>query len=291
MKRLLLVVLVFTMCLSLCSCDSLLQKAKSYITGQEISTMPDDYVTTLENDEFIYELYKTYVKVTEYKAEATEVKIPSEIDGKPVKVIGSLCFFETAPVTSVEIPDSVETIEASAFYYAENLVSITIPDSVTSIGMRAFAWCNLLESVKLGSGITEIPDYCFNHCVSLTDVVIPDNVTSIGTRAFSYCQKLSEETIPKNVESVGDRAFVDCAELEYLVIENDTVALGLNLIENSDKAVIIASENSASYQYCAENGIRWSNSKSVEAVMLEKPETSVPSEFSEASESTESISE
>lgn len=291
MKRLLLVVLVLTMCLSLCSCDNLLQKAKSYITGQEISQMPEDYVTTLENDEFIYELYKTYVKITEYKAEATEVKIPSEIDGKPVKVIGSLCFFETAPVTSVEIPDSVETIEASAFYYAENLVSITIPDSVTTIEMRAFAWCNLLESVKLGSGITEIPEYCFNHCISLKNIEIPDNVAKIGARAFSYCQKLSEVTVSKNIESVGDRAFVDCDALEYLIIENDAVALGVNLIENSDKAVIIAAENSASYQYCAENGIRWSTSKSVDAVILEKPEVSVPAESSESLDPSETVSE
>ena len=267
MKRLYLVLLTVALCVSLCSCDSILQKAKSAITGEAISEMPADYITTLENEQYTYELYDGYVKIIEYLAEETVVTIPSEIDGRPVSVIGSLCFFQTG-IVSVTIPSSVKTIEASAFYYADALKEITIPDTVEKIEMRAFGWCNALESVTVGKGITEIPDYCFNHCASLTTVEIPDNIKTIGVRAFSYCEKLSEQTVPSTVESIKERAFAGCAALEFVTIENESVSLGTKIFDGSDNAVIIAPEGSTAYDYCVENNLRWSTSKAVEAIVL-----------------------
>ena len=149
MKKVLLLLLAAALCLSLCSCDSLLKKAKSYVTGVEESEMPDDYITSLENEDFKFDLYKSYVKLTAYIGEATEVTLPTELEGKPVTVIGSLCFFETVGVTSVSISSSITTIEESAFYYCDKLTSIVIPDNVTKIGSRAFAWCDSLETVVL----------------------------------------------------------------------------------------------------------------------------------------------
>lgn len=272
MKKILLLILAAMLCICLCSCDSLLQRAKSAITGEEISQMPDDYIATIENEQYTYELYESYVKIIEYRAEETEITIPDEIDGRPVTVIGSLCFFET-PVVSVTIPSSVKTIEASAFYYADALKSITIPDTVERIQMRAFGWCNSLESIVLGSGIAEIPDYCFNHCSALTSVEIPSNVNTIGLRAFSYCEKLSEQVIPATVETVGERAFVSCTALDFITFENPSVTLGASMFDETENVVIIAAENSNAYNYCVENNLRWSTSKSVEAVILGNEDT------------------
>lgn len=288
MKKILLLLITIMLCFSLCSCDMLLKKAKSYVTGEEISEMPDDYVATLENDKYVYELYESYVKIMEYKADETEVTIPSEIDGKPVTVIGTLCFFETA-ITSVIIPSTVETIEGSAFYYADELTSIEIPDTIRSIGTRAFGWCNSLSEVKLGKGISEIPDYCFNHCAALVSIDIPDNITKIGTRAFSYCELLSDQIIPTSVESIGERAFASCPKLEYVTFENNSVSLGNALFNETDDVTIIAEEGSSVYNYCVENGLRWSTSKAAEAIKFEKSEESV--DISEESVSSDIVSE
>lgn len=269
MKKIALILLVCLLCLSLCSCENLLQKAKSAVTGEEIPEMPADYVATLENETYSYELYKTYVKITKYLGEETEVNVPDKIDDLPVTVIGSLCFHDTAAkVTSVNIPSSVTLIDESAFYLAESLVSIVIPDTVTEIGSRAFAWCNALETVVIGAGIAEIPEYCFNHCSSLINVQIPSGVTKIGLRAFSYCDKLEEVTIPMNVTAVGERAFVGCTSLKYVVFENNSVVIGNAMFENTDNVVVIAEESSSGKQYCENNNLRWSTSKDIEAVIL-----------------------
>lgn len=284
MKKILLLALALMLCISLCSCDSLLKKVKTAVTGEEESVMPADYITTLENEQFSYELYEGYVKIIEYLGEESELTIPSEIDNKPVKVIGSLCFFDNeTKITSVIIPESVTTIEASAFYYADNLVSVTIPDSVTSIGSRAFAWCNALESFTFGAGVTEIPEYCFNHCASLINVAIPADIKKIGLRAFSYCDKLNDQIIPATVESVGERAFAGCPALEFITFENASISLGKDIFAESNNVVILAAENSAAMNYCAEYNLRWSVSKDIEAIVLGSSEES-PVDNSEVSE-------
>ncbi len=276
MKKIALILLTGLLCFSLCSCENILQKAKSAVTGEEIPQMPEDYVTTLENEIYSYEIYKTYVKVIKYLGEETEVTIPEIIDNLPVTVIGSLCFHDTkAKVTTVNIPSSVTVIEESAFYLAESLTSITIPDTVTKIGSRAFAWCNSLETVILGAGIKEIPEYCFNHCSSLKSISIPVGITKVGLRAFSYCDKLEEQTIPLNVSAVGERAFEGCPSLKYVIFENSSVSLGNNMFVNADNVVIIASEESSGKAYCETNKLRWSTSKDIEAVVLGGDDSSV----------------
>ncbi len=268
MKKLLLLVLAIMLCFSLCSCTSVLGTVKSLITGEAISKPPEDFVAEGQNDEFSYEIYDTYIKVTKYISEDVEAVIPEEIDGRPVTTIGSLCFYQTTEIVSVEIPDSVTVIESQAFYCATKLVSVEIPDSVEKIGERAFAWCSSLQSVSLGTGVEEISNYCFNSCVSLFEVKLEDNIKQIGMRAFSYCEKLVEFTVYSNVEKVGERAFEKCSQLEYVVFENSSVELGNLVFNESSKAVVISEQDSPVMNYCEENGLRWSSSKDIEAVIL-----------------------
>ncbi len=287
MKKIISIILTAFMCLSLCSCDTILNKAKSVVTGAEISKPPEDYLATLSNEQFEYELYKGYIKVIKYLAEDTVVEIPSEIDNTPVEVIGELCFYgiETK-VTNVIIPDSVKTIETKAFYLATSLVEIEIPDTVVNIGENAFAWCAALTSVKIGKGVTVIPDYCFNSCPLLTTVEIPDNVTKIGLRAFSYCNVLTEITLHESISEVGSRAFAGCPILEYINIKNPQLLLGDSVFDGSDKAVIVAEESSSAYIYCTTNYTLWTPDKSIEPMYLFTPEDDTTSSVSdEVSES------
>ncbi len=284
MKRIISITLIILMCFSLCSCETILNRVKSAVTGAEISTPPADYLATLSNAQFEYELYKDYVKVIKYLAEETEVVIPSEIDNTPVTVIGELCFHQIeADVTNVVIPDSVHTIETKAFYALDSLLRIDIPDTVTSIGENAFAWCSSLAEVKIGNGITEIPDYCFNSCPSLVSVEMPDTIARIGLRAFSYCSMLTELTLSASVAEIGNRAFVDCTVLEFVVFENNEIVFGSSIFEGSEKVVVVASENSSAYEYCEKNYLKWTSSKSVEPIQLGTPpedSSSVSSEIS-----------
>lgn len=55
--------------------------------------------------------------------------------------------FSFSTFTSIEIPDTVTTIEQFAFQSCNNLTSITLPKSVTSLESYAFSGCNSLTSV------------------------------------------------------------------------------------------------------------------------------------------------
>ena len=66
-----------------------------------------DYTYTINNGE---------VTITGYKGSATDVRVPSRIEGKPVVAIGNCAFQSKTSLTSVTIPSSVTSIGNSAFY-------------------------------------------------------------------------------------------------------------------------------------------------------------------------------
>lgn len=65
-----------------------------------------------------------------------------------LKKIGS-CAFQRTSLTSVNIPDNVETIEEAAFRQIKQLQEVHLPDSLTSLGRYAFAECRSLRTVKI----------------------------------------------------------------------------------------------------------------------------------------------
>lgn len=77
-----------------------------------------------------------------YQGQSRDVVIPHG-----VFAIGGSAFSGT-PIASVDIPDSVTSIGASAFYGCTSLESVDIPRSVTSIGVGAFRGCTSLASVR-----------------------------------------------------------------------------------------------------------------------------------------------
>ena len=200
-----------------------------------------------------------------------DLSLPSDVGGKPIRVIadfafqscggltsiiipdsvisiGSSAFQDCSSLTSVNIPDSVTSIGDYAFYRCTGLTSITIPDSVTSIGFQAFYQCTRLTSATIGNSVTSIGFYAFSSCTGLASINIPDSVTSIGFKAFYNCSSLTSINIPDSVTSIGGYAFsgtnltyssVD--EVEYLfsdsyafLIDGSSAGGGLSLPSNVD---------------------------------------------------------
>ncbi len=116
-------------------------------------------------------------------------------------------------MTSIIIPDSVNSIGTYAFYNCTSLASVTLSENLTSIGSYAFQNCSSLSEITIPAGVTTIPTYAFYGCSSLTNVVIPSGVTSIGNYAFYNCSSLATVTIPGSVTSIGNYAFYGCGSL------------------------------------------------------------------------------
>ena len=119
-------------------------------------------------------------------------------------------------ISTIQLPNSVTTIDSFAFSGCTTLESIKIPNSVTTIGDYAFAVCESLTSIAIPNSVTSIRDYTFYGC-GLTSVTIPDGVTIIGSSVFNECTSLVSVTIPDGVTSIGSYAFGSCTGLASIV--------------------------------------------------------------------------
>lgn len=100
------------------------------------------------------------IEITKYNGSASNLNIPSTIDGKQVSYIGS-----------------------DSFRGNKYLNSVTIPDSVKVIQPRAFAECSNLSTLKFGKNVEKIYDYVF-YQTNITEITLPEKLNHISGIAF-----------------------------------------------------------------------------------------------------------
>jgi len=142
-----------------------------------------DFTVTLTSD-------NDGVLITRYNGSVAAVRIPSTIQGMPVREIGEQAFSRNTTITSVVIPEGITTIRNNlqnlgAFAGCSKLVSVTFPSSLKIIGSRAFAACTALTAIVIPEGVTEIGSEAFAGCRSLASVSLPNTLTSLGHSAFT----------------------------------------------------------------------------------------------------------
>ncbi len=175
------------------------------------------------NQEYYYTTKYGEIYITSYNGKATEVVIPSEINGKPVVAIGDRAFCDNKTINSVVIPEGVTKIGENAFFVCDNLESVTLPDGITEIGDFAFYSCVSLTKVELPDSVTRIGSSAFDYCKSLNYINIPDGVTSIGESAFSWCYELTAIDLPNSVTEIGNSAFEYSGVIRVTLSNNITV--------------------------------------------------------------------
>ena len=162
--------------------------------------------------DFLFE--ETTGTVTGYTGDATDVVIPDTISGIAVRAIGEKAFttndegHASVRITSVTLPEGLETIGASAF--VNTLIeSVHIPATVVSIGENAFYYCAALETVTFGDGIGEMTwgRGAFRN-TAVKGIVIPAGLETIPALCFQDTMGTGTFTIPATVTRLGDSAFL-----------------------------------------------------------------------------------
>lgn len=137
-----------------------------------------------------------------------------------VDEIGDYAFCGCGCLTSVTIPNSVNTIGKSAFYDCSGLTSVILDsDAIVSKSRKA---SNSMKSIfgdqvtkyVIGDYVKSIGNSAFNDCRSLTSVIIGGSVTSIGDLAFNCCSNITAINIPESVTYIGVGAFKLCSSMK-----------------------------------------------------------------------------
>ena len=160
-------------------------------------------------------------------------------NGSQLKTIGggsysSGAFSDCTALTSIEIPASVETIEAAAFKGCSSLATVTFENGsqLKTIGggsysSGAFSDCTALTSIEIPASVETIEAAAFKGCSSLATVTFENGsqLKTIGggsysSGAFSDCTALTSIEIPASVETIEASAFKGCSSLATVTFEN-----------------------------------------------------------------------
>lgn len=213
-----------------------------------------------ENDDGSYDS----VSIVDYDKSLTELVIPDEIDGLPVKSVDVEATVEYNKLVSVTLGANVESINFDMLVYSSpelaeinvsennkafssdngimfskektellmypkkksDLTEYVIPNSVNKIRKHAFYGCEALTDITISENVTAIEDYTFYACKSLTDIVIPDKVETIGENAFANCIKLATLKFGKSVTTIGRKAFDACYNLYDIDFSENITTVG-----------------------------------------------------------------
>lgn len=137
------------------------------------------------------------------------------------------------PLTSIEIPSSVEHIEEAAFFMCTSLSSVKLSFGLKSLGNRVFDNCRTLQSIEIPSSITSIGEDAFMACIGLSSIELPSSIVNIGSSAFGLCYFEKKHFI--NNTSLSDArnwgvTIVDKRTEDGLIINNQTV---IKCVENA----------------------------------------------------------
>ena len=203
-------------------CDSL---NTVYVCNSSIDSDRFKISTGGKLPENIFYFDETTGTITKYIGSATNVEIPSTINGINVTTIGDNAFNSCTSLTSIEISEGVTSIGEYAFVDCTSLASVKIPSSVTSINEGAFCRCSALKSVEILNGLKTIGDSAFSDCTALTDITIPDSVTTICETAFSDCTALTSIELPDNIKTIQFKTFMNCKSLASVKLPKNLTSI------------------------------------------------------------------
>lgn len=191
------------------------------------------------------------VTVASNTSASGEVVIPAyvECDGYNYKVVSiSTEAFKEASITSITMPEGLESIGGDAFLSCKNLTKVKVPNTVTSVGNGSFALCSKLESISYGKNVNKIGKDIFTGLSSLKYVYslnpTPPAVDTWGTTTTSATlyvpansiESYRKATVWKNFQRILDLS--GNSDDPYYDPDDEPVIMGKCPFENLKKLEI-----------------------------------------------------
>lgn len=107
---------------------------------------------------YSFEPYEDGIRLTCFHGEEETIAIPSEIDGKPVRALGSRMFYDSGmAVQKIIVPGTVRSLEQEALEGCFGLRDLVLSAGLEHLG-REFAAMTDLKSVHVPASVKQIDD-------------------------------------------------------------------------------------------------------------------------------------
>ena len=153
-----------------------------------------------------------------------DITIPGEANGYRVVRIESFAFVQSA-ITSVFIPNSVETIGIAAFKVCADLKTVRLSEHLKVLEEEAFSGCTNLTSINIPEGVTSIGDDAFANCIRLNEITIPSSVEHFGDAVFKITGFTSLPKLPESLTTIPNGMFYECYQLTSIEIPKNITSI------------------------------------------------------------------
>ena len=172
-------------------------------------------------------------KIVGYTGDGGDIIIP---DG--VTELDELCFTKLVHKKEYDNNGNIKEYDAHNFDVKNSITSIYIPNSVETIDEETFSDLVNLEKIvfQKGSQLKEIPKWAFTGCESLKTITLPDSVTYINAFAFSNCGNITV--------NVGPNCKVNDSVFGY---EEDSIEAKIVYPKTSNENNIVSSNTNPSH--------------------------------------------
>lgn len=243
---------------------------------QSINMENASYLTTFSFSDFTNlkhaTLPRTLVEIPQkafFNCPLTTINLPGTVEK-----IDNYAFKGTSLSGSLYLPNSLKTIGISAFDSLKLTGTLTIPDSVTTISNEAF-YNNKFTKLVIGpnSGLTTIGNNAFRNNQISNAIALPKSLTTVGNSAFRD-NSISKLALNYGLKSIGTCTFeankiTGTINIPVTVEKIDNCAFQSNQIE-----AVIFSKNSA---LTTLGSYAFSQNKISNAIMMPKGLTKISS--------------
>ncbi len=209
-------------------------------------------ISYIEDDDFGHESTTwtfSVIRIDDYAFEGnayiTSIILPNTIES-----IGVECFKGCDKLTSVILNEGLKSISVGAFSYS-GITTLTIPASVDNIKGYICDHCQNLGSLVVSSANPKYDsrNNCFAIIETATNTMknacdntyIPEGIFKIDYKAFYGCQLLTSLHIPASVRDIDQSAFCDCYTLTNITVDENNPVYDSR---NNCNAIIVSANDS-----------------------------------------------
>ena len=243
---------------------------------QSINMENASYLTTFSFSDFTNlkhaTLPRTLVEIPQkafFNCPLTTINLPGTVEK-----IGNYAFKGTSLSGSLYLPNSLKTIGIGAFDSLKLTGTLTIPDSVTTISNEAFYNNKFTKLViSQNSSLTTIGNNAFRNNQISNAIALPKSVTTIGNNTFC------NNSIPKlalnyGLKSIGNYAFGTNKITGTINIPVTVEKIDAQAFKSNQIKAVIFNKNSA---LTTLGSYAFSNNKISNAIMMPKGLTKISS--------------